>query len=579
MKTRYLFVRQGEIGRWQYTNQSSAYGLYTDGFYNCVVLAFQSHKKISLIHADPMVTLSDVKSEIKWHGGDCKKNLYYKDNANATETIQDLFGVDPIKNQFTLKIIKKMRTPDNKIVFDMDVSPPLLPFYGNDPIAEYESDVILVNQKSIIALKTPQPNQFTFISLPEKIKSVYQQYQNTEFKTNIHHGSKQKEIKQNLQELARSDEIFQFVLQAIHSENLSSINTFLKMADINQPLKFGYTLLILAACEGKIKIVKRLLACKADPNSAMNTGSTPLFVAAGRGHQQVVQALLEAKADPNITTHSGARPIDTAKAQGHPAIVNLIQHWEAMEFKQAGNQFFECKNYHQALECFDKALKEESIFKEIWFNKGLTLMNLKQPEKAWQAFARALEIDANYRKAIKHKLICENQCGAKLFFGVVDLKITPDDQIKILKFGRGLTSDTMPYDQHVPPSSNIQSQFLNLIKEEKLPIHLNRKFDWREADNKEFIETLQCGQAWPKTTTFTVDDLATYRGIYIGSDQVPTSDDILHEGDSLGAQLLCADKVMMNHLFMESKCDVIYRPKAKAYSTQYNPSLADEIKK
>ena len=46
MAGKLIRVSQGKIGRWQYGDESC--GLYTDGFYNCLIVIFRSENKISL---------------------------------------------------------------------------------------------------------------------------------------------------------------------------------------------------------------------------------------------------------------------------------------------------------------------------------------------------------------------------------------------------------------------------------------------------------------------------------------------------------------------------------------------------
>jgi len=80
----------------------------------------------------------------------------------------------------------------------------------------------------------------------------------------------------------------------------------------------------IAAYEGDVERVKKLLKKGADPNVQEEHGRMPLHVAVYKGHVDVVRLLLEHGADPNIQNKDGETPLHNAALQGHVDIVRLL---------------------------------------------------------------------------------------------------------------------------------------------------------------------------------------------------------------------------------------------------------------
>jgi hypothetical protein len=84
------------------------------------------------------------------------------------------------------------------------------------------------------------------------------------------------------------------------------------------------TLLLLAAKEGHIKAVNKLISAGADVNQADDQqGFTPLETAAEQGHLEVVQALLAKGADVNQKVQ-GFPPLYVAAQNGHATVVETL---------------------------------------------------------------------------------------------------------------------------------------------------------------------------------------------------------------------------------------------------------------
>ena len=85
--------------------------------------------------------------------------------------------------------------------------------------------------------------------------------------------------------------------------------------------------LLLAAEDGNVSEVRRLVAEGADVNMQGEGGWSPLHLAAGNGHVEVVATLVELGADVNVQTTDGWRPLHLAAQDGHVEVVTtLMQH-------------------------------------------------------------------------------------------------------------------------------------------------------------------------------------------------------------------------------------------------------------
>jgi ankyrin repeat protein len=86
----------------------------------------------------------------------------------------------------------------------------------------------------------------------------------------------------------------------------------------------GLTALHFAAAEGRLPIVKLLLASKADPNLATGEGQTPLMLAALKGRTGVVEALTRAGAKIDARAKDGQTALMYAAATGRTYTVGAL---------------------------------------------------------------------------------------------------------------------------------------------------------------------------------------------------------------------------------------------------------------
>lgn len=93
-------------------------------------------------------------------------------------------------------------------------------------------------------------------------------------------------------------------------------------ADVNL---YGWPPLIYAAFNGHAAVVDYLLKKGAEINATTANGSTALLFAARFGHIEVVELLLQNKADPNIANERGATAIDWALKTDNTDIADLLR--------------------------------------------------------------------------------------------------------------------------------------------------------------------------------------------------------------------------------------------------------------
>ena len=328
---KYFYVKQGHSSTWQYNiNQPKTLecGFYTEKFYNCLIIILRNKNsgKLVTLHADPSISLKDVKDMVEWAGEAAEKTIYLKRCNEAQESLDDLFERDPaFKKEFTLKYIEPIKIK-GKIIMDTSVTP--------NPVPEFESAVVWIDHETDFGTKF-HSDIVEMIDDDRVIKSHYDQYEMASFGAYTNkRGSGMTQDVQNIMALQYNSPHFQELLWGfMQAGDYGNIRSQLDTGmDVNIQVN-GYTMLAYAAAEGHEKIVDLFLSRGASvdnpiklPNGAI--GGTPLFLAAGRGHINIVQKLLKEGANPHYKTQEGNTPITIALHQGHKEIAELLVNYQ-----------------------------------------------------------------------------------------------------------------------------------------------------------------------------------------------------------------------------------------------------------
>ncbi|PMD61429.1 ankyrin, partial [Hyaloscypha bicolor E] len=97
-------------------------------------------------------------------------------------------------------------------------------------------------------------------------------------------------------------------------------------ADVIVADKHGWTPLISAASNGKVDVVKLLLAVdRVEPDLKDRTGRTPLFYAAKNGNKAIIELLLAInRVDVDSRDYYNSTPLSIAARMGHGDVVALF---------------------------------------------------------------------------------------------------------------------------------------------------------------------------------------------------------------------------------------------------------------
>jgi len=116
--------------------------------------------------------------------------------------------------------------------------------------------------------------------------------------------------------------------------------------DVNSLSSSGYTPLHLSAGWDKRRITRLLVNNGAKINARNLSGRTPLHLSAGRGHLKMVKFLLSRGANPSIKDRFDQTPADIARQHSfNGKIVNLLESESKNKRTEKGNFF---KSIHES---------------------------------------------------------------------------------------------------------------------------------------------------------------------------------------------------------------------------------------
>ncbi|MDR1274815.1 MAG: ankyrin repeat domain-containing protein [Candidatus Accumulibacter sp.] len=93
-------------------------------------------------------------------------------------------------------------------------------------------------------------------------------------------------------------------------------------AEVNH---YGWPPLVYAALNGHADLIEYLLKSGAQIDAQAESGATALYAAARGGHLEAVKKLLDNKANPEIANQYKETPLDIARKMGHVEIEKILQ--------------------------------------------------------------------------------------------------------------------------------------------------------------------------------------------------------------------------------------------------------------
>ncbi len=121
----------------------------------------------------------------------------------------------------------------------------------------------------------------------------------------------------------------------------------------------------LAAKNGELSSVQRLIESGADVNVQDADGSTPLHYAASNGHGGTVNVLLNAGADPNILNKSDRSALQLAVQNGHNGTAEILRSVTTISTKHKPNpslKYRDLKSFERAIGQPACLLKSEHVY-------------------------------------------------------------------------------------------------------------------------------------------------------------------------------------------------------------------------
>ncbi len=116
--------------------------------------------------------------------------------------------------------------------------------------------------------------------------------------------------------------VYEDILQAANiGDNPTVIGLLRRGMDVNTTDPQGMSLLMIAAQNNNLELVRFLLDNRVNAQRRNRHGDTALMIAAIRGHAEVVRLMLERKLDPN---HPGWNALHYAAFENRGAIISLL---------------------------------------------------------------------------------------------------------------------------------------------------------------------------------------------------------------------------------------------------------------
>lgn len=230
--------------------------------------------------------------------------------------------------------------------------------------------------------------------------------------------------------------------------------------------------------------------------------------------------------------------------------------------KEEGNQLFQKGKFEQALEKYNAILIINENHEPALLNKALACKRLKRYEEALKTLEQLLTLNPKHAKGLYQKawilqqqehfeeaksfyeqaiaidaksidakiglFECEQQSNAKVIFAVADLKLTADNQVKILEFGNYINSDCSGYEKLTG------NKILDHFKETGLPpltLALEDDSHHIRYDFSNFNH-LKCRDLKPSVLPYSSREIASHSAIYAGWAIKQLNQDVMILGDT-----------------------------------------------
>ncbi|AVP88191.1 Putative ankyrin repeat-containing protein [Candidatus Phycorickettsia trachydisci] len=216
-------------------------------------------------------------------------------------------------------------------------------------------------------------------------------------------------------------------------------------ANIEATNKGGWTPLLKAAQRGHCQVVQLLLNEGANIEAATQAGDTPLHYAAENGHTKTVECLLDKKAYLETTTQMGNTPLHLAAGNGHAATVKLLLDKGANieAINNSGYTPLFVARYHEYQDVVEELLNYKANIEAV-SNIGYNTIKL--------AGDRGQQILKNFKQKDTHIASSDTEAIGKLStsYGMQELLGSVDDEMTSTALVMGNIAE--PSNPMEPPS-------------------------------------------------------------------------------------------------------------------------------